>query len=146
MVKRDFSVWDFVKQEPKKRGFTILDGNSEHFTFTVDPSSEWVVDTTAGTNNIVLGSNMTISADVSDTVFISNLSVAGSAEIPPQEGQMRTIMDEDGYWSTQVYIPTQEWVTISRTDSMVTVDGNYPDLTPRVSLWTKFKNLFKKRA
>jgi hypothetical protein len=60
MVKRNFSAWDFVKQEPKKQGFRILDGNSEHFTFTVDPSSEWVVDTTAGTNNIVLGSNMTI--------------------------------------------------------------------------------------
>jgi hypothetical protein len=93
MVKRDFSAWDFVKQEPKKRGFTILDGTAgtliTDYPNVVMGGGDWVVDTTAGTNNIVFGSNMTISADVSDTVFISNLSVAGSAEIPPSEGQLR---------------------------------------------------------
>jgi hypothetical protein len=154
MIKRDFTAWDFVKQEPKKQGFTILGGVGDLFitdypSMIIDTNSEWVFNTTAGTNNIILGGqNMTISADVSDTVYVQNLSVAGTTDIPPTVGQMRTIMDEDGYWSTQTFIITDEggtWVTISRIESMITAGETFIP-TQRVSIWTKFKNLFKKRA
>jgi len=65
MIKRDFTVWDFVKQEPKKQGFTILGGVGD--LFTVDNSADWVVTTTIdntftfnGYNNIVFGDNITV--------------------------------------------------------------------------------------
>ena len=86
-------------------------------------------------------------------VYISDLTVQGSADIPPREGDMRTVMGEDGYWLTQVFNTSLDavtpnnpsgdiWVTISRTESFVT-EGETFIPTQRVSLWTKFKNLFK---
>ncbi len=143
MVKRDFSAWDFVKQEPKK-GLRILDGNAgtliTDYPNVIIGGGDWVVNTT-GTNNIILGSNnMTISADVSDTVYVQNLSVAGTTDIPPSEGQMRTQILEDGYWETQVYSNRfQEWVTISRTESMITAGETFVPRT-RISRWVKFKS------
>ena len=145
MIKRDFSVWDFVKQEPKKDTIDITGGTL--ISDYIVGNGDWTTTTTAiGGNNIILGgNNLTVSDDVNNTVFVQNLSVAGTTDIPPQTGQMRTEIDEDGYWSTQVYIPEREWVTISRTESMVTSGETFVP-TQRVSIWTKFKNLFKKRA
>ncbi len=140
MVKRDFSAWDFVKQKPKthNRLVDITAGTLHHNDLFTINDGTWTTTVTGGQNNIVLGNNMTISADINDTVFVQNLSVAGTTDIPPQEGQMRTIMSEDGYWLTQVYVPTRDWVTINSTTSFITADENYPNLRP--NRWVRFKN------
>jgi hypothetical protein len=94
MIKRDFTAWDFVKQEPKKEFIIDVTSGTRITDF---PS--W---TTTVTDTIVFGANITVGGD--NRVYISDLVVQGSADIPPREGDMRTIMDEDGYWSTQVVI------------------------------------------
>lgn len=162
MIKRDFSVWDFVKQEPKKETIDITGGTLiSDYPNVIVGNGDWTTTTTAiGGNNIILGgNNLTVSDDINNTVFVQNLSVAGTTDIPPREGDMRTVMDEDGYWATQVFntplnatTPNnpngEEWVTISRTDSMITVDG-FSTRPKRHITWTghffnKFKTWLKK--
>ncbi len=135
MVKRDFSAWDFVKQEPKK-GLRILDGNTGGTLITNYPNvviggGDWIVNTTAQ-NNIVFGSNATISADVSDTLFVSNLSVAGSAEIPPSEGQLR-YNTVNG--TTEAYVD-DEWIELGPVTQ-------YPlPREPKISKWKYLNPLY----
>lgn len=150
MIKSGFTAWDFVKQEPKKE-FTI-DGGT-----LISDYTSWTIGDGSFTNTIVFGDNVTITDGMANNrVYISDLTVQGSAEIPPREGDMRTMMGEDGYWLTQVFNISLDsvtpnnpsgdiWVTISRTESMITA-GETLVPTQRVSIWTKFKNLFKSRA
>jgi len=148
MIKRDFYAWDFIKQEPKRNrisDYPTIDGGTIDDGFLVYDGNDWMVNYTTdhvGRNNIILGGeNVTISADINDTVFVQNLSVAGTTDIPPQEGQMRTIMD-DGYWLTQVYLTNPDdseesgWVTMNTKISFITADENFR----RKSRWTRFKN------
>jgi hypothetical protein len=144
MIKRDFTTWDFVKQAPKEIcGNTMIGGG---YACTITNYSNWTLGgglsstitnvngySNIGQNNIVLGNGITVATGVSDTTFVQNLNVGGRIDSPPIEGQVRAVM-EDGYWATQVFNTSldavtpnnpsgDEWVTISRTDSMVTVDG-----------------------
>jgi hypothetical protein len=127
MVNKKISEWDFVKQEPKKSVMVgELVGNTP---FTIG-----VVD-----NMIHISENNTT---------IHNLTVTGSLELPPREGDMRTVMGEDGYWLTQVYRddPINEqgnvWWTINRTESMITAGQTFVP-TERVSIWSRIKKFFK---
>jgi hypothetical protein len=127
MVNKKISEWDFVKQEPKKSVMVgELVGNTP---FTIG-----VVD-----NMIHISENNTT---------MHNLTVTGSLELPPREGDMRTVMGEDGYWLTQVYrvdpINGQGnvWWTINRTESMITVGQTFVP-TERVSIWSRVKKFFK---
>jgi hypothetical protein len=127
MVNKKISEWDFVKQEPKKSVVVgELVGNAP---FTIG-----VVD-----NMIHISENNTT---------IHNLTVTGSLELPPREGDMRTVMGEDGYWLTQVYRddPINEqgnvWWTINRTESMITAGQTFVP-TERVSIWSRIKKFFK---
>lgn len=117
MIKRDFTTWDFVKQEPKKQGFTI-DGNYTFDTITID-TSDWIISTA--------------SLDVStDMVYISDLTVQGSAVIPPQEGQMRYNVDSR---MTEVY-HQDEWLEIGYTHEIHS--------EPKISIWSRFKTWLDK--
>tara|TARA_R110000803_G_scaffold110248_3_gene178641 strand:+ start:54 stop:425 length:372 start_codon:yes stop_codon:yes gene_type:complete len=119
MVNKRISEWDFVKQEPKKSVVVgELVGNTP---FTIG-----VVD-----SMIHISENNT---------RIHNLTVTGSLELPPREGDMRTVMGEDGYWLTQVY--RNVWWTINRTESMITVGQTFVP-TQRVSIWSRIKKFFK---
>jgi hypothetical protein len=146
MIKRDFTAWDFVKQEPKKGNrisdFDILGGtNDGDVLMFTDGGVGWTTTTTA-----IGGNNLTVSEGINNTVFVQNLNVAGNMEIEPREGEMRTIMDEDGYWLSQFYtrsIDEPMWVTTSRTDSMITMDGNTYHIT-KVPIWVKFKTWLNK--
>jgi hypothetical protein len=127
MVNKKISEWDFVKQEPKKSVMVgELVGNTP---FTIG-----VVD-----NMIHISENNTT---------MHNLTVTGSLELPPREGDMRTVMGEDGYWLTQVYRvdPINEqgnvWWTINRTESMITAGQTFVP-TERVSIWSRIKKFFK---
>lgn len=145
MVKRDFSAWDFVKQEPKKQELFTIDGGTliTDYPNVIIGGGDWIVDTTAGQNNIVLGQNMSISSDVNDTVFVQNLSVAGTTDIPPQEGQMRYNVDSQ---MTEVY-HQDEWMEIGYTHDV--------HQGPRLSRWeylnpiywfNRFVNFMENRA
>ena len=128
MVNKRISEWDFVKQEPKKSVVVgELVGNTP---FTIG-----VVD-----SMIHISENNT---------RIHNLTVTGSLELPPREGDMRTVMGEDGYWLTQVFYsvdPINEqgnvWRTINRTESMITVGQTFVP-TQRVSIWSRIKKFLR---
>lgn len=113
MIKRDFTTWNFIKQEPN---------------VIITPIGSWdlsnvtVMGDTFTTNTTLIGVDL-ISELEPGRVYISHLVVQGSADIPPREGDMRTIIDENGYWSTQVFNTSlsavtpynergEEWVTI----------------------------------
>jgi hypothetical protein len=142
MVKRDFSAWDFVKQEPKKQGFTILGGGVGDLFTVVDNSADWVVTTTLddtftfnGYNNVVFGEGITIDGNTNNTVTISDMVVTGSADIPPTAGQMKTVSDGNS-WNTQVFVEDGnggEWVTISSTRL-------HRGVTTTENRWGRFKN------
>jgi hypothetical protein len=131
MVNKKISEWDFVKQGPKS-GLLIHDDVLTYDLVGNPPFTIGVVD-----SMVYISENNT---------RIHNLAVTGSIELPPQEGQMRTIVDSDGYWVTQVYMvdPINEqgyvWWTINRTESMITSGET---LTQRVSIWSRIKKFFK---
>jgi hypothetical protein len=125
MIKRDFTAWDFVKQEPKK-GQTILFNTIEGSVLVSADNTGYVTweqpTITAGYDNTILGSNNTIIGgegnivlghgltvtDTSNTVTIGDLVVAGSADIPPSQGELRYNI-ENG--TTEAYIG-EEWVEL----------------------------------
>lgn len=128
MVNKKIGEWDFVKQCPKNQDVTTLGSDNPYVM---------------GYQIGVINSSIHISEN---NTRIHNLTVTGSLELPPREGDMRTVMGEDGYWLTQVYRvnPINEqgnvWWTINRTESMFTSGET---LTQRVSIWSRIKNLFK---
>lgn len=126
MVNKKIGEWDFVKQCPKNQDVTTLGSDNQYVI---------------GYQNGVIDSSIYIS---DGNTTIHNLTVTGSLELPPREGDMRTVLDEDGYWLTQVYRvnPINEqgnvWWTINRTESIFTFTP-----TQRVSIWSKIKKFFK---
>jgi hypothetical protein len=184
MIKRNFTAWDFVTQQPiepwVRLGYTReyweewcgntttingghVTGGTLTFTdgdgYLMLDSTVWTIDTTNGGSNVIIGGsgntvngdnnivlggqNMTITADISDTTYVQNLSVGGTAEIPPTEGQMRTVMGEDGDWLVQTFITELEnpdgiWITIRTEPSMITYGQDFV----RESKWVRFKSWF----
>jgi len=134
MIKRDFYVWDFIENKPKRHilGDTVVIGDNGYINL--------------GDNVYVWGNTLgnTFSHTVTSTQ--PNLCVSGTITPQPREGDMRTVMVGDGYWSTQFYTEAVDgpvWVTTSRIQSMVTLDGTL-DFTKK-SVWSKIKSWFKKK-
>jgi hypothetical protein len=136
MIKRDFCVWDFIENKPKRHsGYIDLDNN--RFIGMEDTLLHW--NTNYVTNVSDAFNNTTLST------ISTNLTVNGTITSEPREGDMRTIMDVDGYWSTQFYTEAMDgpmWVTTSRIQSMITL-GDTLDFTKK-SVWSKIKSWFKK--
>jgi hypothetical protein len=117
MVKRGFSAWDFIKQEPKCSG--ELDLLSDVGFISVG------------------GLYSTFGIDHTTTFYTPT----------PTPGQMRTIIDEDGYWVTQTFLFNDDggiWYTTGRIESMITSDES---ITPKmvVPFWYKVKKFLKKQ-
>jgi hypothetical protein len=128
MIKRDLHAWSFVENKPKKRrniipNYPPVDGG----VLVYDGSTEWT--TTISDHNIIqLGyNNEGLRIDTNNQVTISDLVVAGSAEIPPSQGQLRYNTDTN---LMEVYLQN-EWVELIHP-------------LPRKSKWDRFKNFFKK--
>lgn len=138
MIKRDFSAWDFVKQGPKKDTIDITGGT------LISDYTSWTMGDGSFTNTMVFGDNVTITIpSVNNRVYISDLTVQGSAEIPPQEGQMRYNVDSQ---MTEVY-HQDEWMEIGYTHDV--------HQEPKISRWkylnpiywfNRFVNFMENRA
>jgi hypothetical protein len=137
MIKRDLNAWDFVENKPKT-GLRIVDGTGRRIITDYPPidggtliydglGMEWTT-TVTDTNIIQLGyDNEGLRIDNNNQVTIGDLVVAGSAEIPPQEGQMRYDTNNN---LTYVFVG-DTWQEINW------------EPVKKESLWSRFKTFIK---
>lgn len=134
MIKRDLNAWDFVEQKPKSNRIMYVGGvGGQILTAPIDHTGYvlWGEPTITDHNIIQIGyNNQGLRVDTNNTVTISDLVVAGSANIPPSEGNLRYNVENN---TTEVYI-NDEWVELGSIHQ-------YP--LPRESKWDRFKNWFK---
>ena len=129
MIKRDLNAWNFVENKPKKKRNIISDYPVDGGTL-VFGQNNWVSDVTD--SNIVLGyDNGGIVVGHNNTVTISDLVVAGSADIPPTQGQLRYNTENQ---TTEAYV-NGEWLELGPIT-------HYP--LPRESKWDRFKQFIRK--
>ena len=125
MIKRDLTAWDFIENKPKTKlrvvgNGTFIDGNTTitwggtniQYNYQVNTDDTLLVAGFDGTNS---------------RVTISDLVVAGSAEIPPQEGQMMYDVNDN---LTYVFVG-DTWQEI-----------NWGPVK-KESLWSRFKTFIK---
>ena len=141
MIKRDLNTWDFVENKPKI-GLTrnverIVGGNRVRITDypPIDGGTlvfdglgtEWT--TTISDHNIIqIGyNNEGLRVDNNNLVTITDLVVQGSAEIPPQEGQMMYDVNDN---LTYVFVG-DTWQEINW------------EPVKKESLWSRFKTFIK---
>jgi hypothetical protein len=128
MIKRDLNAWDFVKNKPKTKlrvvgggtNITWDDSNIQYnYNYQVNTNVE---------NTVLLGFNGEgLRVDANNQVTINDLVVAGSAEIPPQEGQMMYDVNDN---LTYVFVG-DTWQEINW------------EPVKKESLWSRFKTFIK---
>jgi len=126
MIKRDLTAWDFVENKPKTR-LRDVDGGTIGNTWTwsgADVTYNYV-NATIDTENTVFGEGLRV--DANNQVTINDLVVAGSAEIPPQEGQMMYDVNDN---LTYVFVG-DTWQEINW------------EPVKKESLWSRFKTFIK---
>ena len=135
MIKRDFTVWDFVKQGPKKE---TSDVGTTCWSLPFSGVEELLE---VVTHVPSAGTLFTIDVGTTEwTTTVSDLTVLGSADIPPSQGQMFFDTTDN---TTKVFV-NDDWVTLSSIGK--TPRTFESDIRKLSSLWTKFKNLFKFKA
>jgi len=128
MIKRDLTAWDFVENKPKPHLRVVNGTPVDGGTLVYDGlGMEWT--TTVTDNNIIqLGyDNEGLRIDTNNQVIIGDLVVDGSAEIPPQEGQMRYDVNDN---LTYVFV-ADTWQEINW------------EPVKKESLWSRFKTFIK---
>jgi hypothetical protein len=167
MIKRDFTEWDFVKQEPKTQHNNLVDITDGTYMFTdgniYNTTMTWSNNiTVTGINNVAIGcnagTNLTTEENVvtignyegNDTFTVHDgvVTVNGELNTTPTQGQMFFDTTDN---TMKVYV-NGEWVVLGDygADSGIitetprrTFEGDIRKLS---SLWTKIKNLFKFKA
>ncbi len=121
MVKRELSVWDFVKCEPKKELLDFIIPGV--YDTVVDFSYNFVGDTFIPLT--VQEDDLNILTAVHNTITCNNLVVNDSVTLPPSSGDVKYVTDE-GF-----HIFTDEcWVKLSSIEPVV----------EKTNLWTRLKN------
>ena len=117
MVKRELSVWDFVKCEPKKE---LLDFISPGVYLT-----EGELSYTFGVDTVIPLTVQEDGLNRYNTITCNNLVVNDSVTLPPLLGHVKYVTDEGFYIFTG-----EDWVELSSIEPVV----------EKTNLWTRIKN------
>ena len=129
MVKRELSVWDFVKCEPKKE---LLDFISQGL-YINEVDCSLIYNSHNITPLLVQEDGLDILRAVNNTITCNNLVVSDSVILPPSIGEVKYVIDEGLYIFTG-----EDWVKLSSIEPVV----------EKINLWTRIKKFFniKKRG